>query len=63
MHLKLPIVSQATTKQSVLLVPSNVQAFDAAESAEAALFADSIMASELSMPWILPVPVARICAI
>jgi hypothetical protein len=44
-------------------VPSNVQILEMAESEFAAFFAVAIMDSELSMPWILPVPLASVWAI
>jgi hypothetical protein len=39
-----------------------VQVFKAAGSAAAAFFAALIMASELSIPWTLPVPFERVLA-
>ena len=44
-------------------VPSNVQIFEIVGSVATFFFEVSIMASELSIPWILPFPVASVLAI
>jgi hypothetical protein len=45
------------------LVPSKVHIFEMEGSTPAAFLEAEIMASELSTPWILPFPVARVLAI
>ena len=47
----------------VATLPSNVHTFDAAGSEADLVRAAVIIAAELSTPWILPVPFARVCAI
>ena len=44
-------------------IPSNVQMLEILGFADTAFFAVAIMDSELSTPWILPVPLERVWAI